>query len=329
MREPVLPDGVPQPLDNELLAWAAGFFDGEGSTIAKTDARRPDYYQLDVSVPQSGSSGVPEVLTKFQRVMFGVGHIQPQHHDDMYKWDAGGRVPAEMALALMWPWLGDVKRTQALLALETVKSQYDSGRHRQSRPRYRPTFSPHDPRVPAADDRREGLAWAAGFLDAEGYFGLPRRYARANGSTGFVTRVSATQHGVHDVPAEVLTKLRRILAVGRIERHGEPDDFKWVAEGITNVRTVLDSLRPWLGSVKTNQAVAALEKAESSRVRGDAEHCLRGHVYDDVYLRPDGRIHRRCNACARMNERTKRMKAGSKPRQVKIVSTDPSRIYGA
>ena len=73
MIEPVLSPNVPQPLDQELLAWAAGFFDGEGSTIAKSDSRRPNYYQLDMSVPQSSLDGVPAVLVKFQRAMLGVG----------------------------------------------------------------------------------------------------------------------------------------------------------------------------------------------------------------------------------------------------------------
>ncbi len=80
MREPLLPPNVPQPLDQELLAWAAGFFDGEGTTIARTDKRRPGYFQLDVSVPQAGRSGIPAVLTRFRRAMLGVGKIYVDRH---------------------------------------------------------------------------------------------------------------------------------------------------------------------------------------------------------------------------------------------------------
>lgn len=260
--------------------------------------------------------------------MLGVGRIYPQPSHDMYKWDAGGRVTAEMALALMWPWLGEVKRAQALVALDVVIRQYEEGRYLQRAPKYRPVLVAHAS-TEGADDRRAELAWAAGFLDAEGYFGLPRTYRRADGSIGFVTRASATQHGVPSVPAEVLSRLKRTLGVGRIERHGEPDDFKWVAEGAVNVRAVLEMVRPWLGSIKVNQAGAALAKSESSRVRGDAERCIRGHVYDGVYLRADGSIHRTCNACDRMNERVKRARAGSTPRRLKNPSSDASRIYAA
>src|SRR5437773_3792330 len=62
-------------LDRAELAWAAGFFDGEGSTIARTLTSRPGYHQLNVTVPQSGRDGIPAVLLRFQRVMLGMGHI--------------------------------------------------------------------------------------------------------------------------------------------------------------------------------------------------------------------------------------------------------------
>jgi hypothetical protein len=326
VREPALLPGVPEPLDLELLAWGAGFFDGEGTTIARADRRRPAYFQLDVSVPQSGPEGVPEILLKFQRAMLGVGNIYPQPNGVMYKWRASGRIAAELTLALMWRWLGPVKRAQAQVAFDAVDRQYSEGRYRARVPRNHPTLVPHEP-VTCTDSRRVELAWAAGFLDAEGYFGLPKRYQRSDGSSGFVTRASATQHGVPGVPAEVLTKLNRTLGLGRIERHGEPDDFKWVAEGVVNVSAVLEMVRPWLGPVKTSQAVAALMTAESSRLRGDAKRCVRGHSYDRVYVRPDGSIHHVCKACERVNERLKRAASGSKQRRLRNPSTDPSHVY--
>jgi hypothetical protein len=316
VREPALPDGVPQPLDNELLAWAAGFFDGEGSTIARSYSRRPGYRQLEVGVPQSGHAGVPEVLTKFRLAMLSVGHIRPQRSDGMWKWSVEGRLVSELVLALMWPWLGTVKRAQASDALDVIDAQYADGRVRMRPARYRPALVAHiDAR--ASDASHLDLAWAAGFLDAEGYFGVPKGYIRKDGTRGLVVRASATQHGESYVPADVLVRLRTVLARGRIERHGEVDDFKWATEGILNVRAVLESVRPWLGSVKLNQAIRAIDAVESSRVRGDAERCLRGHLYDRVYVRPDGRIHRICNTCDRMRERAERLSQGIVPRVFK------------
>jgi len=323
VREPVLPPGVPELLDQELLAWAAGFFDGEGTTCARTDSRRPDYFQLDVSVPQKGTDRAPQVLLRFQTAMFGVGAIYPEP-DGLWKWRAGGRITAEMALALMWPWLGEVKRVQAQFAMEAVDRQYSNGRYKARRPRYRPTYVPHARGT--TDSPSLDLAWAAGFLDAEGYFGNMRKDERADGTFGFRIRASATQHGAPNVPADVLVRMRNTLG-GRIERHGEIDDHKWVIEGGVQVRDVVERLRPWLGEVKLLQATQALDAHELARVRGTQERCARGHLYDHIYVRPDGTIHRRCNACARQRDREMRLERGGRSRVVRYESPDPTRAY--
>lgn len=257
--------------------------------------------------------------------MLGVGRIDPQRGGLMHKWCAGGRATAELCLALMWPWLGPVKRAQALGAIRVVDRQYAEGRRRVRPGRYRPTLVAHEI-VSPGDARSLELAWAAGFLDAEGYFGLPRSYERSDGSCGLVTRASVSQHGLPNIPADVLVRLRQVVG-GRIEPHGDIDDFKWVIEGTQNVRAVLEAVRPWLGTVKITQATVALAKAESNRVRGDSEHCARGHVYDRIYRRPNGAIHRICNACDRMNDRAKRVESGGRPRALRSASSDPSRVY--
>jgi hypothetical protein len=323
VREPVLPPTVPMPLDHELLAWAAGFFDGEGSTIAKSDSRRPDYFQLEISVSQLGAIGVPSVLMKFQRAMLGIGGINPQP-DDMYKWCARGKMAVPLALALLWPWLGTVKRQQALTAMDVVER---NAGERPTRPaRYDPVLMAHaagaiDPTGPNIE-----LAWAAGFLDGEGYFGNPKRYERTDGTFGLCVRGSATQHGDVGIPAAVLERLRAALG-GRIERHGKPDDFKWVVEGVVKVRRVLEAVRPWLGEVKAAQAEAALAAAEATRVRGTSERCKRGHAYDRVIERPDGSVDRSCTACARMADRAERAANGGKSRVVRNPPSDPTRVY--
>jgi hypothetical protein len=119
---------------------------------------------------------------------------------------------------------------------------------------------------------------------------------------------------VHGQTAGAPTTSSSILGVGRMERHGEIDDFKWATEGVINVRGVLERLRPWLGSVKIAQATEALATAGSSRVRGDAEHCIRGHTYDHIYVRPDGTVRHRCNTCMRDRARAIRASQGIAPR---------------
>ena len=46
-------DCVPGKIDPLELAWAAGFFDGEGTTMARSTSDRPGYRQLNLTVPQS------------------------------------------------------------------------------------------------------------------------------------------------------------------------------------------------------------------------------------------------------------------------------------
>lgn len=326
MQEPVLPPDVPRPLDEELLAWAAGFFDGEGSTYARRQTARPDAFQLDVSVSQSGPAGVPEVLLTFQRAMLGVGGIYPQPKGVMFKWWAIGSATAELALALMWEWLGPVKRAQASAALDLVRGQYRGGRQRRAA-KYRPILVPHNRPAVASDMPAPGLAWAAGFLDAEGCFGIPGKYVRRDGSAGLRVRVSASQHGEVGVPADVLIRLRDTLGIGRIEKHGEPDDFRWSAEGTPNVRSALERVRPWLGQVKTAQAEAVLSAQQATRVRGGQERCIRGHLYDGVRVAPDGSIRQNCSACDRFRDRAKRLAKGGVARIVKTPPNDPTRVY--
>lgn len=74
----------PVVLDSAELAWAAGFFDGEGSTIARSDSARPGYYQLNITVPQGCRFGVPPLLRRFQRAMRGMGRIHGPNDEYVY-----------------------------------------------------------------------------------------------------------------------------------------------------------------------------------------------------------------------------------------------------
>jgi hypothetical protein len=174
------------------------------------------------------------------------------------------------------------------------------------------------PGVPPAQAALD-LAWAAGFLDGEGHFGLPRAATRKNGPAWHRIRASATQNGLPDRPPAVLYRLQQILG-GKIEGHGEPDDFRWLTEGIRRVEEVYLRVRPWLGTVKQEQARAVIQGfASQIRLRGTATHCVRGHEYSGIYLSATG-PKRRCNACDRFLRRKKRAAKGIKPRRFKNVA---------
>jgi hypothetical protein len=281
---------------------------------ARTD--RTGYLRLEASVPQCGHHGVPEVLLRFQSAVLGMGAITGPDDNDMFSWRAGGAADAQATIALVWPHLGRVKRAQAATAMRAVQRQYDSGTFRPRPPRRRrPLHFDHltflRQTCTAAD---LDLAWAAGFLDGEGHFGLPRAGARKNAPDWHRIRVSATQNGESGLPPDVLFKLQRVLG-GKIEIHGEIDDFRWLLEGPERVEAVLLQVRPWLGVIKQEQARSVLQRFRSQvRKHGDATRCVRGHEYSLVYMSRTEPKHR-CKACARILSRMKRAARGIKPRQ--------------
>jgi len=303
-------------LDRAELAWAAGFFDGEGSTIARTLSTRPGYYQLNVTVPQGCRQGVPPLLKRFQQAMLGLGHITGPSDEDIYMLRFTAREEATLVLRLLWPDLGDVKRAQATHAIALVART--GGSYERRKPRKSP------PSAPSIGERGQDdieRAWAAGFLDAEGCFGLNRGRPRVRGPAWYRIRVSADQHGAVGSIPKVLLRLQGALGgVGRIDRHGASDDYKWSVEGRAMIEEVLALTSEWLGAGKLRQAHQALAKFDQqTRLKGDATRCVRGHLYTRVAMK-GGRRRRICNACQRLTDRARRAAVGIPPRPFKDVS---------
>ena len=109
--------------EEQGLAWAAGLFDGEGSTELHT--RRlagRTLFDLRSRVSQCGDPTVPAVLTRFQRVVacgWIEGPTSGAGYENAYKWAAGAADTLKV-LRLIWPWLGTVKRVQAIDAIASV-----------------------------------------------------------------------------------------------------------------------------------------------------------------------------------------------------------------
>ena len=305
----------------ERLAWAGGFFDGEGSTFARS--AKNGYRQLNVVVPQSGGSLIPEVLTRFAAALPGLGEIG-RPTDGLFQWRSTDYARSRASVAALRPWIGTVKRDQAKAAVAVVDAQYATGRYRARPGRRRGLLAPHPRRAVGAEPgmrSRLDRAWAAGFLDAEGYFGLVRGTPRVGGQPWYRLRVSASQHGDIGRPADVLLRLHKIVGIGRIERHGEPDDYKWVAEGLPATERVLAVLGPWLGIVKREQAHDSMLAFKAQvRLKGNGTHCKRGHAYDIIRPRRNGSALRRCHACNRLRDRRARAAQGIPPRPFSNVA---------
>lgn len=94
----------------EELAWSAGFYDGEGCTSRSKNS-------CTISIKQND----PEVLLRFQRAMLGVGMVkgpyEGQGNSKRYWLFTAGGSNAQAIIAMLWGFLGTVKREQALRRL--------------------------------------------------------------------------------------------------------------------------------------------------------------------------------------------------------------------
>lgn len=120
----------------EELAWAAGFFDGEGSFWGRVRSgpRRHERVTPNASVPQMGSV----LLERFRTAVLGLGRIygpyEPRH--GMCYWRTSDWREVQAVVAALWPWLGPYKRQQAretMLAWRKTKDlpRWDKGHPRR------------------------------------------------------------------------------------------------------------------------------------------------------------------------------------------------------
>jgi hypothetical protein len=111
----------------EALAWAAGLFDGEGSVYLAKHRTHAGYFRLETAITQSDANGVPFVLDRFERIV-RIGQTRgpyppPPGHDPIYRWKAHRAQEITAMVAVLRPWLGEVKRDQADRAIAVVSAQ--------------------------------------------------------------------------------------------------------------------------------------------------------------------------------------------------------------
>lgn len=111
---------APQSARSTELAWVAGFFDGEGYIGAGGALGRRT---IEMSIAQASTGSMPVTLTRVASVL-GVGRLGgPRTLPDawsklpQYVWRAKAFEDVQCAVALLWTWLGPVKRAQAREAL--------------------------------------------------------------------------------------------------------------------------------------------------------------------------------------------------------------------
>jgi len=95
-------------------AWCAGLFDGEGSTSV-LKAQRDKYAYVRMNVPQK----LPEVLDKFLSIV-KVGKIYKSKTRNILSLDIYKQEDVVSCLNMLWPYLSEVKKKQALNAFERI-----------------------------------------------------------------------------------------------------------------------------------------------------------------------------------------------------------------
>ncbi|MDQ2914726.1 MAG: hypothetical protein M3T56_15970, partial [Chloroflexota bacterium] len=118
---------------SEELAWAGGFFDGEGSSYLLQHLTHPGQLIPAVDVPQSGWQGVPAELQRLHAALGGVGHISGPHKfkwaDKLVsRWRTESVACVQLVLHRLMPFVGEIKRSQAQLVLKAIHSQPDLAR---------------------------------------------------------------------------------------------------------------------------------------------------------------------------------------------------------
>ena len=102
------------------IAWAAGLFDGEGSTSV-LKAQKDKYAYVRMNVPQK----IREVLDKFIDIV-QVGKIYKHNKREMHSLDIYKQEDVIQTLNMLWPYLSEVKKKQALAAFDRKDNHNNS-----------------------------------------------------------------------------------------------------------------------------------------------------------------------------------------------------------
>ena len=289
-------------MESHDFAWAAGFFDGEG--WANRSGRG-----VQSRINQAGPDGIPEVLTKFQRIV-GVGRIKGpviiDGRQPLYFWEATSRPDLGQVIERIAPWLCPVKRAE-----------------------FERTVGVALPPVIWPGSMSEELAWAGGFFDGEGSTYLEKHRTHPG---HFYPVLYVPQSAEVGVAPELLRLKSALSDLGAISgiRKDRPDEKpyrRWRVVTTVKAQVSLHLLWPFIGAVKRGQAQAVMRTiyAQPDLTRGNpafgvagSRYCLRGHDKWNARVRPfrgrgkneeDPLNHfRQCMTCVREGAQAKRNK---------------------
>ena len=239
-----------EPMTDRDIAWAAGFFEGEG-TVSGYLPRHRRTRTVQVAAYQGTQDGPPLLLQRFRDAL-GCGGIVGPYRGRLFHWTTKRIESVETTCRVLWSDLSPERREQFARAFRGSERWEHFGRD----------LAAHSSR---SHTRMRELAWAAGLFDAEGSIHTSR-YPR-------LELAQASQTGQ---PHSSL--LRFHAAVGGIGRVSGPrtlksdwsrlPQFRWEASSFETVQAVLALLWNDLGAVKRSDARRALDRKSRTDRRG-------------------------------------------------------------
>ena len=113
-------------MDTEL-AWAAGFFDGEGTIGCYSQPARLRSNGTTIGRPRLRlciTQNRTDSLARFQHALGGLGSIGAcRPRTGCYQFNVYADQDVRRALSLLWPYLSGAKRAQTLAALATFAAR--------------------------------------------------------------------------------------------------------------------------------------------------------------------------------------------------------------
>lgn len=115
------------------LAWAAGFFDGEGNTQCSIRTRPNSLFKRGRSIKMSVGQVDPRPLYRFHIAINGLGKIcgpyvrvkRPKECSS-YEWRVTNLLETKAVIALLWDFLSEPKQEQIVKVLQKYEDGYGS-----------------------------------------------------------------------------------------------------------------------------------------------------------------------------------------------------------
>jgi len=109
-------------LDTHELAWAAGFFDGEGCSSNRRHKEHPSYVGVTVCIGQSNR----KPLERFQKAVGGLGRIggpyfKKHARKPVFRLSFSSFHESQAVIAMLWRWLCEEKRNQAIAVFKAAR----------------------------------------------------------------------------------------------------------------------------------------------------------------------------------------------------------------